>query len=260
MKTIYVLLPAYNESKNIGNLINSWIEQEEKLKRFFNLNLMIIPIDDKSTDNTKEVLKKFELRYNNVKPIYHDRNQNLGGVLKTGFKFFNKNANKEDIIFVMDADNTHDPQFAIEMLNNLYRNKKDCIIASRYCNSSETIGVPKHRNFLSNGAKFYYEFMLKIPNVKDYTCGYRAYTYEIIDKAFDVYGDKFIEETGFSCMMEIIYKLHLIGAKIGETGFILRYDNKIGESKMKILKTVKNSIFTAFKLRYHTRKIVRQVM
>ena len=154
----------------------------------------------------------------------------------------------------MDADNTHNPKYCMDMIKNLYDNKLDCVIASRYCNNSEIIGVPSHRNFLSSGAKVYYSLVLNIPNVKDYTCGYRVYTYEILRKAKKKYGKRFIQETGFSCMMEIIYKLHLIGAKIGETGFVLRYDNKLGESKMKVLKTVKNSLCTALKLRFNRKK------
>ncbi len=258
MKKIYALLPAYNESENIESLIDSWYKQRDNLKNNFNYDLIIMPVDDKSTDSTKEIIMKMEKKYSNVKPIYHLKNQNLGGVLRTGFKKFLDIGKDGDLICVMDGDNTHDPKYINDMLKNLFDNKLDCVIASRYCDNSEIVGVPKHRNFLSSGAKFYYKLMLKIPNVQDYTCGYRVYSYNIIAKAFKDYGDKFIEESGFSCMMEIIYKLHLSGAKIGETGFVLRYDNKLGESKMKVLKTVKNSLITALKLRNKKRKILKE--
>lgn len=247
MKKVYALLPAYNESENIESLINGWINQAKNLKEKYDLDLIILPIDDKSTDNTKEILMKLDGEY--VHPIYHEKNMNLGGGLNTGFRYFMENGSSGDLIIVMDADNTHDPKYCLEMIKNLYNNNLDCVIASRYCNNSEIVGVPSHRNFLSSGAKVYYNLLLSIPGVKDYTCGYRVYTYDIIKKAYQKYGDSFIQESGFSCMMEIIYKLHLLGAKIGETGFVLRYDNKLGESKMKIMKTVKNSLLTAIKLR-----------
>ena len=56
-------------------------------------------------------------------------------------------------------------------------------------------------------------------------------------------------------MMEILYKLYCIGGRFGEVPFELRYDFKLGESKMKIANTVFSSLKTAMKLRLQTRKI-----
>ena len=87
-------------------------------------------------------------------------------------------------------------------------------------------------------------------NVRDYTCGYRVYKYEIIDKAFSEYGDAFVEKKTFACMMEVLYKLYKLGAVFDEVPFVLRYDNKEGESKMRIMKTIKDSLITALSLRF----------
>ena len=58
MKTIYAILPCYNEEENIGKLIESWNKQTEKLKKH-QYNLKIIAIDDCSTDKTKnKILEK----------------------------------------------------------------------------------------------------------------------------------------------------------------------------------------------------------
>ena len=253
MNNVYVLLPAYNEEENIQPLIEQWADCKEQLNKELELNLIMLPIDDKSTDNTKEILMNMENNY--IKPIYHKANLGLGGGLNPGFSYFIKNASQGDLIFVMDADNTHNPKYCLDMIRKLYSDKLDCVIASRYCENSEIVGVPSHRNFLSSGARAYYTLVLGIPHVKDYTCGYRVYTYEIIKKAYEKYGENFIQEKGFSCMMEIIYKIHLLGGKVGETGFVLRYDNKLGESKMKVMKTIKNSLKTALKLRLNSKKL-----
>ena len=130
----------------------------------------------------------------------------------------------------------------------------DCVIASRYCNKSETKGVSPIRLFMSWGAKQYYSAVLQVKNVKDYTCGYRAYTYDIIKKAYDEYGDDMVERRSFACMMEVLYKLNLIGAKFDEVPFELRYDHKEGESKMRIIKTMRESLSTAMSLRIHGKK------
>lgn len=54
--------------------------------------------------------------------------------------------------------------------------------------------------------------------------------------------------------MEVLYKLSLVGAKFDEVPFELRYDNKLGESKMRVLRTVKDSITTAFRLRFSAKR------
>ena len=48
--------------------------------------------------------------------------------------------------------------------------------------------------------------MMRAPNVKDYTCGYRCYTYDAVDKAIGIYGYDFIKENSFACMIEVLYK------------------------------------------------------
>ena len=76
------------------------------------------------------------------------------------------------------------------------------------------------------------------------------YTYNIIQKARDTYGENIAERRTFACMMEVLYKLAKIGAKFDEVPFVLRYDHKQGDSKMRVFKTAKDSILTAFSLRF----------
>lgn len=247
MKNIFVCLPCYNEQDNIGILVDEWETITDQIKNLgFHTNIVLI--DDKSKDNTLSVMKASKEKYHNITILQHEVNQNLGGGVKTSFDYFLKNGEKDDVCFLMDGDNTHDPRYSLPMLERLNEGF-DCVIASRYCDASKVVGVPKLRLFLSDGARFFYTFVLRVKNVRDYTCGYRAYTYDIISKAAQTYGDRFVEMKTFACMMEVLYKLSLCGAKFSEVGFELRYDNKQGKSKMRIIKTVKDSICTALRLR-----------
>ena len=97
----------------------------------------------------------------------------------------------------------------------------------------------------------YYKTILNVSNVNDYTCGYRLYSYDIIKKANVIFKGKLVTRSSFACMMEVLYKLHLVGCRFAEIPFELRYDNKQGQSKMKVLTTIKESVFTALKLRLH---------
>lgn len=251
MNRVYALLPCYNEEKDIAPLVEKWVDiKPDLLDKGYELSVFCI--NDCSTDNTKQVINELCKRFGDcVFLIDHEVNKGLGGVLMTAFRYFIENGNENDICILMDGDNTHDPIYCLNMFEKL-ENGKDCVIASRYCESSSTNGVSPIRLFMSWGAKQYYSLMLGVKGVKDYTCGYRGYTYGIIKKAFDEYGDNLVERRSFACMMEVLYKLNTVGARFDEVGFDLHYDAKEGESKMRILKTVRESLITAAKLRFST--------
>ena len=260
MKNIYAILPCYNEEENIGNLIEEWKKQEKELNEK-DYNLKIIAIDDCSTDKTREVILKQKEKYNNVEIIIHEENKGLSGGLNSAINYFNKNGRQEDLMVLMDGDNTHDPKYVHKMLEKL-KDEKNCIIASRYQEGSGIVGLAKNRELMSEFAKLYYKLTLNVPNVKDYTCGYRMYSYDIIDKLLKKFGDNPIKEKSFACMMELLYKVYLVGGNFDEVGFELRYDNKRGESKMKVFKTARRSLTTAIKLnlRYNIASLITMIL
>lgn len=248
MKKIFAMLPCYNEQEDIESLVEKWIEIKREWENK-GYELFVYCIDDKSTDNTNEIIKGMIEKYpDTVNIIEHDQNKGLGGAIFTAFTFFNNNGQDGDLLVIMDGDNTHDPCYSLSMPQKI-ADEEFCVIASRYCNNSQTKGVSGIRLFMSWGARFFYSITLSVPNVKDYTCGYRLYTYSAIKSAIECYGDSFIERQTFACMMEALYKLSLIGVKFDEVPFELRYDNKLGESKMPIVRTIIESVGTAISLR-----------
>ena len=248
MKKIFAMLPCYNEQEDIEALVEKWVEIKGEWKNK-GYELFVYCIDDKSTDNTNEVIRGLVETYPKiVNLIEHEVNKGLGGAIFTAFTFFNDYGKDGDFLIIMDGDNTHDPVYSLTMPQKI-TGDKFCVIASRYCNDSETNGVSGIRLLMSWGARFFYTITLSVPKVKDYTCGYRIYTYSAIHSAIECYGDSLVERRTFACMMEVLYKLSLIGVKFDEVPFDLRYDNKQGESKMNIVKTVMDSVGTAISLR-----------
>lgn len=257
MKKLFVMLPCYNEEKDIVPLVEKWVRCLKQLKKA-GFETGIYCVDDKSTDGTNQAVRRLADKYPQaVHLIEHKVNQGLGGVLRTSFSYFHENGRGGDMLVLMDGDNTHDPRYIFPMLKRA-AGGADCVIASRYCRGSKTKGVPPLRLFLSWGARAYYTLVLGVKHVKDYTCGYRAYTYEIINQALEKYGAHFVEHRSFACMMEVLYKLHLAGALFGEVPFELRYDKKEGESKMKLAKTIRESFATAFWLRLNKKRYLKQ--
>lgn len=249
MNKLFVVLPCYNEEENIGEILYEWEKQMDKLIQFGIEDVDIIAVNDGSQDNTLAILEDCKIKYGNIIILSHDINKGLGQAVKTGMEFAAKDGDEEDYLCIMDSDNTQNPVYIFNMLKAVSSLGSDCVIASRYRRNSKTTGVSLFRNSLSLGARFYYSLILGIPGIRDYTCGYRLYKVSIIKRAFQIFGSNFIRENGFSCMVEILYKIHLCDGKISEVPFKLRYDLKKGASKMKVLKNIVKSIKLAFELR-----------
>ena len=68
MKTMYVMLPCYNEAQNIGQLLEEWEKQRSQLETE-KIKLKINVINDASTDNTKDIVlenNKFNINATNI--------------------------------------------------------------------------------------------------------------------------------------------------------------------------------------------------
>lgn len=76
--------------------------------------------------------------------------------------------------------------------------------------------------------------LIPIRGVREYSCGFRAYRAEIIREAIRLYGNNFIQlkGLGFTCTLEKLIKLKILGARFTEVPFVLRYDQKLSSSKM----------------------------
>lgn len=253
MNELTVLLPAYNEEGNLEVLINKWQDLSLPLWEKFALSLHIVVINDGSSDKTKNIGEILERKYDNFTLVNHTRNRGLGEALKTAITYVFKNRPNSVFTCLMDCDNTHEPKYIMDMLYKTCMGKGticfDVIIASRYQKGSCVHGLSKYRIFISNCARYVYHFLFNVKGVKDYTCGYRLYTNDILKEALSYFGNSLVEETGFSCMAELLYKLSIIGASFSEIPFELRYDFKQGQSKMDVFSTAICSINLAFRLR-----------
>ena len=78
------------------------------------------------------------------------------------------------------------------------------------------------------------KFFFPIKGIREYSCGFRAYRASIIQEAISHYKNDFIQlkGLGFTCTLEKVIKLKLIGARFAEVPFILHYDQKLSDSKM----------------------------
>lgn len=244
---LYILLPCYNEEKNIKALTRDWLEELKLLPS--ELDYHIVIIDDGSSDHTKEILLELN-KESCITAIIHTRNRGLGEALNTGIRYVLKQKDAK-YLCIMDADQTHRPKYIHDMLAKMKRDALGCVIASRYQDNASVEGLSFNRILLSECAKYIYKAAFRVKGVRDYTCGYRLYDVKYLKKIKQRYGERVIKESSFACMAELLYKLACNGCTFGEVPFVLKYQLKDGTSKMNVLRTTRRSLATIIKLRWN---------
>ena len=79
MKT-YVMIPTYNESKNVGRLISEILKLNIK-------NLNIVVVDDNSPDKTWQIVEKICKKRKNVHLLLRKKNKGRGFAGVAGFQY-----------------------------------------------------------------------------------------------------------------------------------------------------------------------------
>lgn len=228
---IYIILPAYNEEKGLGNLL-------EKIREIKD-DYQVVLVNDGSTDRTEEIAYSFSKSLP-LRILTHKKNRGLGEALKSGLNYIIPRLEDKDIVITLDADNTHPPELIPVMAKKIGQGNQ-LLIASRFCPGGKEIGLSFFRRLLSRGAGWLLSFFFPYPGVKDYTSGYRAYSGNLLKQATNLYGDKFITEKGFTVMAEILIKLGKLKRDshfISEIPLVLCYDLKKSKSKIKIIRTI----------------------
>jgi glycosyltransferase involved in cell wall biosynthesis len=122
--SVCVIIPAFNESKVIGEVVADIIKKFEATT----YNTTIVVIDDASTDNTAIVAER-----NKATVIRHILNTGAGGATATGLSYAQQN--NFDIACTMDADGQHASEDVVEGVNQIIKQKADLLIGSRLINN-----------------------------------------------------------------------------------------------------------------------------
>ncbi len=230
---VHVVLPAYNEEASVGDLIARIAEVMDSAEIAFD----VLVVDDGSADATAEIARAGR----NTTVLTNERNRGLGFTIGRGLRQAAGSATPDSVIVTMDADLTQDPMYVPAMVD-AWGEGADVVIASRFRHGSKVHGLSWDRHVMTWGARMVVDSLMRVPGVRDYSCGFRLYDPLVLKAAFDALGDGFVTQTGFACMVEIIAKLRG-SARIAEVPFELRYDAKRKPSAMRIGPTVR-SYFT----------------
>ena len=126
MKKVLIIIPAYNEEKNILRTYTEIIDYNKKNKT----NYECVVINDGSKDDTKKVLDD-----NNIPYIDLPMNLGIGGAVQTGYKY--AYYNNYDIAIQYDGDGQHDVNYVKNIIKPIEENNKNLVIGSRFIKSDD---------------------------------------------------------------------------------------------------------------------------
>lgn len=150
MSEVSIVIPTYNESENIVNVLN---EIELTLAGH---NYEIIVVDDNSPDGTSELVKKRSVENKNILCIKRTWKKGLSSAVVEGVALSSK-----ELICVMDGDGQHDPKDIVKMIEHRNAYDLDLVSGSRFLNLSSEIGLSSNRKSLSDAGIFFANFFLK---------------------------------------------------------------------------------------------------
>jgi dolichol-phosphate mannosyltransferase len=228
LSRIVLLLPAYNEEPAIGPLL------ERARESLDGSDYHIVVVDDGSTDGTAAEAGKYLDRLP-LTVLRRPTNGGLGAAMATGIAHVRR-CRHAGYLVTMDADNTQDPGLIPRMVAAA-ESGADLVVASRFAAGGEAIGVPFVRRLLSGGASLLFGLAIGASGVRDYTCGYRCYRMELIDRLAGRF-HPLIRARGFPVMTELLAKAAAEGARCAEVPLVLRYDLKPGRSKLRLVPTL----------------------
>ena len=214
---IYFVIPAYNESRAIGKVIENLNNEGYK---------KLIIINDGSKDNTSEIISK----YKDVILLEHVINRGQGAALKTGMDFALKQKDCKYIVH-FDSDGQHRISDLPKFLKVLENNEADIALGSRFILKESKMLVPLKKRILLKAA-ILVTVLLSSIKLTDTHNGYR-----VMNKK----AGKEIEITmdGFEHASEIIDEIARKKIKYTEVPVFIDYTDYSKQKGQKISNSVK---------------------
>lgn len=214
---ILVIVPTYNESHNIGRLIESVLGLE--------IEMDMLVVDDGSPDGTAGLVEEYRRKYpDRLHLIKREGKLGLGTAYVRGFEFAMDRG--YTYICEMDADFSHNPGDLPLLVEEVRQDRADLAIGSRYSNGISIVNWPLSRLILSFTANLYARFITGLP-VHDTTAGFKCIHRRVLEK---ISVDN-IRSNGYAFQIELHFRAWKAEFRLKEVSIIFR-EREEGVSKM----------------------------
>jgi len=231
-RKVVVTIPTYNERENIVPLV------QEILALRVGHELSVLVVDDNSPDGTAAAVAEIGRQAPRVHLLlrWEKRGRGLAGV--AGFKEALRMG--ADIVVEMDGDGSHQPAYIPSLLEAA--EDKDIVLGSRFVEGGKDADRPLSRRLVTFLARNFIRRLFSVP-VRDVSSGFRVFRRE----ALETIGIDSLFSTGPSIVLEILFKAHRLGLRIGEVPIVF-IDRRRGKTKLTGL-TLWRTLLMALRIR-----------
>lgn len=169
-----VIIPAYNEAKRLPlTLID--IDKHLELQEY---SYEILVVNDGSTDDTAEIVRRFDSLIQNLKLVDNKENKGKGAAVRQGML-----AAKGTWRLFMDADNSTSVVEFNKMIP-YFKDGYEIVIGSRDAKGARTLPPqPIYKKGLGNIGNLIIQALL-LPGIWDTQCGFKCFSDEAADRIF----------------------------------------------------------------------------
>lgn len=236
---VIVIIPTYNEAKNIGRMLDILVKEEIPQVKKHNVEVLVV--DSHSPDGTAEIVREKMKKYRAVHILETDKG-GLGADYAKGMKYAIKEM-KADAVIEFDADFQHDPKDIKRLIAGMDETGAGQVIGSRYVAGG---GVPKAWGWNRKAMSFFgglFARVVLLINVHDLTSGFKLTKTSFLERV-DL--DNLLSKS-YAYKLHITHDIAKMGAKIVEVPIIF-YERKEGVSKIS-RKDLVDSLMVVAKLR-----------
>ena len=223
--TLSIIIPVYNESKNVEKTVNNLKKIKKDIKKF---NLIFI--DDFSDDNTFDILNKLSKKYSFVK-IFKNKKKGLGSAIEEGIKKSNF-----DYIAIFMADSSDSIADLIKYYKIMSSKKFDAVLGSRFIKESKIKDYPFLKYFLNRIFNNFVKLIF-LSNYNDFTNAFKIYKKSVLRNLLPIVSEN------FNVFLEIPLKIISRGYSYKIIPISWR-NRKIGKSNFRIKELSSMYIFT----------------
>ncbi len=212
MRSISILIPAYNEGGGIYEMVSETVRAMDEIAPDYE----VIVIDDGSDDDTPASIQLAIRDFPRVASVRLPENTGKGNALRRGFQ-----ASCKELVCFLDADLDIHPFQVRNLLDEMGRTGADVVIGSKR-HALSKVDYPGIRRFYST--LYYYLILLlfRLP-IKDSQTGIKLFRREVLERAFPrVVNMQYVMD------LELLLVAHYLGYEIATAPVRISYQREYG--------------------------------
>ncbi len=165
-----IVIPAYNEEKNVGRTLS---ELQQTVETEHRIPYEIIVVNDNSSDGTSDVVRRHMAVNSNVRMITRTAPGGFGRAIRAGIEEV-----RGDVVVICMADLSDDPRDVVAYYDKICEGY-DCVFGSRFIKGSQVENYPRVKLVVNRIVNTAVRILFRVP-FNDLTNAFKAYRTSVI--------------------------------------------------------------------------------